>query len=76
MLGIAKGGTPLPRHIPRVHKHERKRKGGREVNHLKSLILHRRFKKYDKRSLIGFQSEILLQECLYKSDEPVPPSGG
>ena len=75
-MRIPKGGTPLFSPTPRVRKHERKRKGGRDVNHLKSLILHRRFKKYDKRSLIGFQSEILLQECLYKSDEPDPPSGG
>ena len=49
-LRIPKGGTPLPPHLPRVRKHERKRKKVRDVNYLKSLILHRRVKKYDKRS--------------------------
>ena len=41
----AKGGTPLPPRIPRVRKGERKRMNGGDVNYLKSLILHRRFKK-------------------------------
>ena len=48
--GIAKGGTPLFRSLRASRKASEKRKNVRDVNYLKSLILHRRIKKYDKRS--------------------------
>ena len=48
--GIAKGGTPLPLSFERAERASEKRKNRRDVNYLKSLILHRRYKKYDKRS--------------------------
>ena len=54
-----KGRNALAPPLPRARKSE-KRKNVRDVNYLKSLILHRRIKKYDKRSLIVFQTEILL----------------
>ena len=46
----AKGGTPLPSPLRASRKASEKRKNRRDVNYLKSLILHRRYKKYDKRS--------------------------
>ena len=47
---IPQGGPPLPSTLRASRKASEKRKNRRDVNYLKSLILHRRYKKYDKRS--------------------------